>query len=603
MSLRPGTNLNIPQTTMEPFKDIEQIHLQWNKDITDDETVPKGKQYTSTRIQIMITTLATEKSAEALLKATRELMAALRNKLPTIRFAKWNDTDATRNAKNTVKQIPVEVDKAEEYIQNFSRYSKATKGYFRLQVIHDEDTPKEAILETGRSFNVTKQQSLYAASSQALVPVMIGLLTGSTEAMVDSPDLLELIKKKSKIKEIGFAWRYMQSGKKGKYDNDQKAIYIETESSKAHTLRSFLNSALNDLQQQIFGVQFTFVPSGTYPTNQQKTKIQKYAPVQASLVTALRETEVEISAFQQLEITNNKGEKSSVSVVEALLQVESIVEKQGIKKDKILSFKGNVFYAAITNAETKFTIFQYLSVNEAEATSILRALPLFLKDHFKLEEAKADSFCRSSLKASARNGQWNPDTRIFLSQQDIKEQVYFDNLKLLTQAKQAQEFIDPNHKRAMMGGGMDDDTAETNLHILANETERTTPNNNADETSTLTGDTGSTATSKAKRFADEARREIIAQLQQQKANHTDEIKKHKKENEEQASAILQQTIKIQKLEEMMNRLLNTQSNQPNQTIDQPSEPEEQTQKEIEISDSEVNESEGMDSDNAAEGAN
>ena len=107
----------------------------------------------------------------------------------------------------------------------------------------------------------------------------------------------------------------MQSGKKGKYDNDQKAIYIETESSKAHRLRSFLHSALNDLQQQIFGPQFTFVPSGTYPTNHQKTKIQKYAPVQASLVTALRDTEVEISAFQKIETTNKKGEKSLISVV------------------------------------------------------------------------------------------------------------------------------------------------------------------------------------------------------------------------------------------------------------------------------------------------
>ena len=111
MSLTPGISLNIPQTTMEPFKDIKQIHLQWNNDITDDDMVPRGKQYTSTRIQIMITTLAMEKSAEALLKATRELMEALPNKLPMIRFAKWNDKDATRNAKHTVKQIPVKVGK------------------------------------------------------------------------------------------------------------------------------------------------------------------------------------------------------------------------------------------------------------------------------------------------------------------------------------------------------------------------------------------------------------------------------------------------------------------------------------------------------------
>ena len=283
----------------------------------------------------------------------------------------------------------------------------------------------------------------------------------------------------------------MQSGKKGKYDNDQKTIYIETESSKAHTLRSFLHSALNDKHQQIFGVQFTFVPSSTYPTNQQKTKIQKYAPVQASLVTALRKTEVEISTFQKIVTTNETGETRKVPVVEALLQVESIVAKQGIKKDKVLSFKGNVFYAAVTNAETKFMTFQYLSVNEVEATSILRSLPLFLKEYFQLEEAQANSFCRSSLQTSAKNGQWNSETRIFLSHQDIKEQVYFDNLKLLTQATQAQDFIDPNHKHAMMGGGMDDDTAETNLHGTANNTAaENTNNNNIDDTSTLADDMG-----------------------------------------------------------------------------------------------------------------
>ena len=75
---------------------------------------------------------------------------------------------------------------------------------------------------------------------------------------------------KSKVKENRFVWRFIQSGKKGKDDNDQKAIYIKTESSKANELRSFPQSTINDQQQQIFGAQFTFVPLGTYPTNQQQ---------------------------------------------------------------------------------------------------------------------------------------------------------------------------------------------------------------------------------------------------------------------------------------------------------------------------------------------
>ena len=70
--------MNIANTRVEPFKDLEEIHQTCNEDLNqDDETVTRGNKYTSTRIQIMVSTQATEKSAEALLKATRELVSAL----------------------------------------------------------------------------------------------------------------------------------------------------------------------------------------------------------------------------------------------------------------------------------------------------------------------------------------------------------------------------------------------------------------------------------------------------------------------------------------------------------------------------------------------
>ena len=100
MSLRPNTHLNISQTKMEVYKQLETLHDQYNNPTTDNDTVQGGNKYTSTRIQIMVSTQITEKSAEALLLATRELMAALHNKLPDVKFAKWNDKEAVKTGKN-----------------------------------------------------------------------------------------------------------------------------------------------------------------------------------------------------------------------------------------------------------------------------------------------------------------------------------------------------------------------------------------------------------------------------------------------------------------------------------------------------------------------
>ena len=569
MSLRPNTHLKISQIKMEPYKQLESLHDQYNNPTLDDDTVQGGNKYTSTRIQIMVSTQITEKSAEALLLATRELMAALRNKLPEVKFAKWNDKEAAKTGKNISTQIPKEVEKAEEFIQNFSRFSKKNKGYFRIQLIHDEALDEETILETGKSFNVAQQQSIYKAPSQAILPVTIGLLSGTTETMTESLDLMELLKITSKVQVIGLSWRYIQTGQKGKYNNDQKAIYVETESGSASELKSFLHSTLNDQQILLFGSQVTFIPSGTYPTKQQLSKLQKYAPVQANLVANMRESVIEISTFKPIKVQGTEEDTPSLPLIEALLKVQSIVSKQGIKRDKIISFYGNVFYSAITNAETNNTTFQYLAVNENEATSILRAFPLFIRDYFKINEKEATHYCRSSLTTSAKNGQWEPDTRTFLSHQDIKEQMYFENLQLITQATPSQQFIDPNHQRALQTGNNDADTVETNLH-RKDAHEGTSGDNremaNNGEASTLTDDTGSTRTSKAKKFAEEARKEMMIQLNQQKKRHEKEINKHKIEKAAQAEDMEKRDQQINKLEAMMAMLLQQQNQQRNNEV-------------------------------------
>ena len=91
MSLRPNTHLHTATMNENTFNTLQEIHAHHDED-ADADTIITGKQRTLTRFQIMVSTSSSENSAEALLNATRNLLAALKNKVPTIKFAKWNDT-------------------------------------------------------------------------------------------------------------------------------------------------------------------------------------------------------------------------------------------------------------------------------------------------------------------------------------------------------------------------------------------------------------------------------------------------------------------------------------------------------------------------------
>ena len=79
-------------------KQLEALRNQYkyNNPTQDDHTVQGGNKYTYTWIQIMVSTQVTEKSIEALLLATRELMTALCNKLPAVKFAKRSDKEGAK---------------------------------------------------------------------------------------------------------------------------------------------------------------------------------------------------------------------------------------------------------------------------------------------------------------------------------------------------------------------------------------------------------------------------------------------------------------------------------------------------------------------------
>ena len=548
IGLRPNTkqtHLPNKNISMSQFDHLQQIHEASKSSEEDAATVQTGQVKKSTCLQIMVSNQAGITTPQGLLRAVRDILAALKNKLPSVKFAKWTDNIFTGKKLTLVDQIPNETEKAELFLQNFSRFSNGKKGYFRIQVIHPEEVPHELLVETGKSFGIPQQQGVYTAPSPAINPQYIGMMIGSSETMAETKDLYFLLTRLSKVSVIGFTWKYINTGEKGKFNTAQRALFIETESTSAKKLSTFLANYFNEEQNNLFGAPITFLPTNNYPTTTQALKIKKYAPLQTKIMADMHEHEVELKNFASIRYMNTENESVSSSLLEALLNVKSINPKTVIQNNKQSEFYGKVFYAAITNAETNQTTFQFPAYNENEASSILRALPLFLRDFFQLD-ITTTQYCRSQHLAAAMNGEWQFERRTFLSPQDLKEKVQFENLQLVAQATMQPTFISPDHQRAMTGEApRDDDTNATDLHNNG-----TTIN---DDTSALTDNTGSTRTSKAQAIAAKQVKEIAKQYLLKQSEDKGMITKQQEQLEQQRKEMLE-------MQRMLKKIMETSSN-------------------------------------------
>ena len=485
----------------------EEIELTSDVASEDLDTPPQLK---SLRIKIMVSTLL-DPSATSHLYEIRRLTMSISDQIDSIKFAKWKDLKATDEDRPKWLQIPPSPQDAEQFIDGFHGNINQTKGYYRLHLLYPDTIALDSFQAVFDQLNIPQKQSISIAPEKVLYPSTVGFIKGSTEAMMNSIDLSAILQQ-SNI-EFGFIWKYIQTGKNGKFDRNQKAIYIETNAVDAPKMKKYLTSFFAN-NNPIFGAHLGFQPISQYGTNTQLSKIRQYAPTQSKLISSLLDLEIEIANFESITLPSQEDKNNSTMLIEALLQLQSITQKKSIKKGKEIHFTGNVFYSAITNASTNLTTFQFFDYNASEATGILRALPLFLRDFFKIPEDSLNKYCRSSHIVEAKNGTWDFPSRSFLDKDETVEREVIEQLQVITSATKVEvpKYIDPDHQRMMTQQDNDEDTTHTDLHAH-------------EEDSSLSENTGSTTTSKAQRYADEVREAMIREIQLQRAIKDKEIER------------------------------------------------------------------------------
>ena len=188
-------------------------------------------------------------------------------------------------------------------------------------------------------------------------------------------------------------------------------------------------------------------------------------------------------------------------------------KRQKVKKN---SFKGRLFYAIITNQRTKMTFFYFFKANSEEARSVARALPFFIRDHFKLEPKY---YSGSEAIEECHDGVWNFKKRSFLTMEEKDEKDKFSQL-VDTVTAEREIFISDTHRQAMAMEG--DDINSVNTRLTKNQAPgKLTENDSMSEI------TGETRESKAKAYAAHETKKVPLQyidtIAQLNGNHQNEM--------------------------------------------------------------------------------
>jgi hypothetical protein len=503
-----GEEILSDPSKMSTFLLQKRIHDSSNPiHANDDDTVEHANSnfefYNSVRMSMMFK-LPTKKAGcseeEAPILAIRkmnEMLKSLTNKLPC-RVGPWimNQSKSSLKEKDLLKILPENIDFAESYVYDYNRFiSPGKTGYVRLHIYFSNFTSVSEILGVTSQFKKPREQFLELAHSDATSPVTIGTLTGPVGAMATSYDFKEVMKIKFGLRELGFWFTQPRTSKSGEFNRDRFVLHLEIDRKdlpKREKMEQYFNDSSASIDANFFGVPMLMVKPFTYYADDDvKDKIDKHARRQASLGGALRSTTI-----SGIQLCNWSNLDKTSTLLRDLMEVESTVEKKVIKSKKTTTFKGRVFYAIIPDKST-FT-FYFTKANYHEGRSIARCLPLFIRDYFNLDPA---FFCSSEAIAQAMEGEWDFQTRTFLSATEKIEEDKLEGLECLALAEK-DSFISKDQEAVL---ALADDDVSIETRVTKGDA---APNSYKDDVSEMTG---STRESKAQAYADKAVKAVAVQ--------------------------------------------------------------------------------------------
>ena len=434
-----------------------------------------------------------------------------------------------------------------------------------MHIFYSNLTTISEIASVVSQFKTPRERFFEISHSNATSPIHIGCLTGSVKHMADSKDFREVMKAKFGLAELGLYFA-QSKGDKSDYDRRKFTVHIEIDRQdlpKRDSIESFFNQGKTP-STAFFGTPMILQKPFTYFVEDDvKNSLVNHARKQFSLGKSLQNTTI-----YGAQLNNWASSSKTETLLEVLMKVESITSKKVIKGKSTKTFRGRLFYAIIPDKSSRSITFYYTKANSSEGRSVARALPLFIRDFFKLPP---DFFCDGDFIQSSTDGEWDATKRTFLSSDEKEEIDRLDDMENMAIAE-VEVFVSKDQQKAM---AMDDDDISEETRLTKGD--RAPPPLPDEEMSEMTG---CTRESKAKRYANEAVKEVASQYTNTIANMN--------------SNISEKDDKIAELQRLLLGMQNKQSSMPKSDSPAASTPEKVNTDGISISSSTITSKEDSD---------
>jgi hypothetical protein len=388
---------------------LQREHKAGNDEISvsSDTTNPKTNTTTFTsfrmRLQTTLHNTTSETYMEDLSHQINEIMEIVNVNTPGVRLAPWHNNEMQESDLSvTLSESPID---AVRYLYGFKAGgTRSGTQYFRIRLVFPSIyTPDDIVNKNKGSVMIMGKQSLLKANSQSINPTVVGWLFRSNPTMVDYDDLERVLKALWTIKEgFGLYWASVKDGKPYDASNTARAVHIETEESDA--------ARIGTLAEKLYGQASKKVED--YPLGMNMMFVRQYGDVKGSakaLVTKLaayqkKHEQVMENAtwFGELALDRSITPEGFTSLRQWLMKLKSLTPKLNKEKKQ---YYDSVFTSIHRDKEGQAVKFYFSKVNEVEASNIISALPLIVRDELKLEPT---CFIHRSDVAAILEGTWEP---------------------------------------------------------------------------------------------------------------------------------------------------------------------------------------------------
>lgn len=478
------------------------------------------------RFQLTLQDSTQETFMNDLSERINEILQIININTPGVKLAPWHHNDIKE--KDLIDSMGDSVLDAVKYLYGFKAGSSRTgTQYFRIRMVFpDTYSPDDVVSKNKGSIMIAGKQSLLKANSQSINPTVVGWFLRSNPSMVDCTDLEQVLRALWEIKGgFGLYWAAVKDGKPYDSSATARAIHIETEESLANKISSLAEKTYRQASKK----------EDDYPLGMNMMFVKPYGEVKGSakaLVAKLssyqkkHEQVTECGTwFGELAIDQSIKKDNILSLRQWLMHLKSIHPKMNKDKKHYFDHLFTSIHRSDNGQEVKF---YFSKVNSMEASNVIAALPLVIKEELNLDPT---CFFHRSEVHPILEGVWEPETREYKNKNMIQQEQYLAEMDDLFTANTSflgktvemttNVSINDVQKQVAMANGEDD------ISLLSNLTDKTLQEANGVQPDNVSIQSGMTSRSKTQIAVKEALQAVSSEhnkaLKEQQAKFQKEI--------------------------------------------------------------------------------